>query len=120
MRSRRNELHARTAKILEECLPELAEQRPELVARHCTEAGLIERAILHWGKAGRKSAAQSAMTEAVAQLSKGVELIASLPDSEERQRQELGLQSALAGALAAFRGLAAPNRSGLCPREGAL
>jgi class 3 adenylate cyclase/predicted ATPase len=120
LRSRRNELHARTAKILEERLPELAEQQPELVARHCTEAGLIERAILHWGKAGRKSAAQSAMTEAVAQLSKGLELVASLPESQERQRQELGLQSVLAGVLAAFRGLAAPETGRAYARARAL
>jgi len=49
------------------------------------------------------------MTEAVAQLSKGLELFGNVPESAERQRQELELQSALAGALMASRGIAAPE-----------
>ena len=120
LKSRRNELHARIVKVLEERFPELAEQQPELVARHCAEAGSIDRAVFYWGRAGRKSAAQSAMTEAVAQLSKALELLAGLPESQECQQQELELQSALAGALVASRGLAAPETGRTYARARAL
>ena len=40
---------------------EIAENQPELLARHCTEAGLVEKAARLWGKAGLRSmASQSA------------------------------------------------------------
>jgi predicted ATPase len=120
LKSRRKELHARIVRVLEERFPELAEQQPELVARHFTEAGSIERAVYYWGRAGRKSAAQSAMTEAVAQFRRGLELLADLPENLERQRQELELQSALAGALVASRGLAAPETGRAYARARAL
>jgi predicted ATPase len=120
LKSRRTELHARIVKVLEERFPELVEQQPELVARHCTEAGSNGPAVFYWGRAGRKSAAQSAMTEAVAQFSKGLELLAGMPESPERQRQELELQSALAGALMASRGLAAPETGRAYARARAL
>ena len=56
-----------------------------LLAHHCTEAGLIEKAVGYWLKAGQQSIARSAMTEAVAQLRKGLELLRGVPDGEERQ-----------------------------------
>jgi predicted ATPase len=88
---------------------EMGEQRPELLAHHATQAGLIERAVVQWGKAGRKSVSRSAMAEAVSQLRRGLELVPALPDTPERQRLELELQSALGGALVASRGIAAPE-----------
>ena len=33
-------------------LPEIAENQPELLARHCTEAGLIEKAASLLGQSG--------------------------------------------------------------------
>ena len=68
---------------------------PELLAQHCTEAGLIEQAVDYWQRAGQQALARSAMAEAVAQLSKGLELLAGLPDRPERRRRELGLQLGL-------------------------
>ena len=47
------------------------------------------------------------MAEAVAQLTRGLEVLASLPDGAERQRRELGLQLALGQASIAARGFAA-------------
>ena len=40
-------------------------------------------------KAGQKAMARSAMTEAAAQLQKGLDLLASVPDGQSRQQQEL-------------------------------
>jgi predicted ATPase/class 3 adenylate cyclase len=109
LRSRRQDLHARIAMEIETHFAEVGEQRPELLAHHATQAGLIERAVVQWAKAGRKSVLRSAMAEAVSQLRRGLELVPALPDTPERQRLELELQSALGGALVASRGIAAPE-----------
>ncbi len=109
LRGRRQELHTRIAVALEERFPEIVEQQPELMAQHCTQAGLTERAIAYWGKAGRKSLARATITEAVAQLRKGLDLISSLPDSQERARQELDLQTTIGPALIVTKGFAAPQ-----------
>ena len=109
LRSRRQELHTRIAAVLEERFPEVVEQQPEILAQHCTQAGLTARAIAYWGKAGRKSVARATMTEAVAQLRKGLDLISSLPDSQERARQELNLQTTIGPALIVTKGFAAPQ-----------
>ena len=45
LRSRRKDLHARIANVLEEQFPEVAEAEPELVADHCTQGGLPEKAV---------------------------------------------------------------------------
>ena len=65
LREPRRALHARIAETLENQFAEIAESQPELLARHCTEAGLIEKAGL-WGKAGQRSLERSALVEAVA------------------------------------------------------
>jgi class 3 adenylate cyclase/predicted ATPase len=109
LRSRRQELHTRIAAVLEERFPEIVAQQPELLAQHCTQAGLTERAIAYWGKAGRKSVAHSTMTEAVAQLRRGLDLVSSLPDSPKRARQELDLQTTIGPALIVTKGFAAPQ-----------
>jgi predicted ATPase len=94
--------------VLEEQWPETAEAQPELLAHHCAQAGLIEQAIAYYARAGQRAIARSAMAEAIAQLTKGLELLTSLPDSASRQRQELELQIALGQALIVAHGYAAP------------
>ena len=64
LREPRRALHARIAETLENQFAEIAESQPELLARHCTEAGLIEKAAGLWGKAGQRSLARSALVEA--------------------------------------------------------
>jgi predicted ATPase len=56
LRERRRALHARIAETIENQFTETAERQPELLARHCTEAGLIEKAASLWGKAGQRFA----------------------------------------------------------------
>ena len=55
LREPRRALHARIAETLESQFAEIAENQPEFLARHCTEAGLIEKAAGLWGKAGQRS-----------------------------------------------------------------
>ncbi len=108
LRGKRQELHGRVAHVLEKQWPETADAQPELLAHHCAQAGLVERAIAYYARAGQRAVARSAIAEAIAQLTKGLELLTSLPDSVSRQRQELELQIALGPALVAAQGYAAP------------
>jgi class 3 adenylate cyclase/predicted ATPase len=109
LKARRRELHARIARTLEERFPETAEAEPELLARHCAEAGLARRAVEYWQRAGQRALARSAMAEAVAHLTRGLEALADLPGGAERQRRELALRLALGQASIAARGFAAPE-----------
>jgi predicted ATPase len=109
LRRTRQQLHARIAEALEAHSPELMDTQPELFAQHYAEAGLVEKSVVCWGKAGHRSTARSAMAEAAAQLQKGLYQLALLPDTPERQRQELELRSALGAALLAVKGQAAPE-----------
>ena len=78
LREPRRALHARIAETLESQFAEIAENQPELLARHCTEAGLIEKAALLWGKAGQRSLDRSALVEAATQLTRALDQIAAL------------------------------------------
>ena len=109
LRNARRQLHAQIAEALETHFPELMDSQPELFARHYTEAGLVEKSVAYWGKAGQRSAARSAMAEAAAQFQKGLDQLALLPEDSERQRQELELRSALGAVLHAVKGYAAPE-----------
>ena len=109
LRGPRQQLHARIAGALESHFPELTESQPELFAQHYAEAGLVEKSVACWGKAGHSSAARSAMAEAEAQFHKGLDQLALLPDTPERQRQELEFLSALGAVLRAVKGLASPE-----------
>ena len=94
-RARRQQLHQQIAQVLEEQFPETVETQPELVAHHYTEAGLIAQAIPYWQQAGERATQRSANVEAIAHLTKGLELLKTLPDTPERAQQELTLQIAL-------------------------
>ena len=109
LRGPRRQLHARIAEALTAHYPELMDSQPELFAQHYAEAGLVEKSVACWGKAGRRSAARSAMAEAAAQFQKGLDQLALLPDTPERQRQELEFCSALGAVLLAVKGCAAPE-----------
>jgi predicted ATPase len=109
LRSRRQQLHARIAMTLEDQFPEIVVAQPELLAQHCAEAGLAEKAVGYCLKAGQQSVVRSAMTEAVAHLQKGLDQLAGLPDDPWRQQQELDLQIALGPAMIAARGYSAPD-----------
>jgi hypothetical protein len=104
LRDRRRALHARIAEILETQFPEVAESQPEVLARHCTEAGLIEKAAAFWAKAGRRSAARSALVEAIAQLSRALDQIATLPGTPALRREQIELQVALITPLTHVKG----------------
>jgi predicted ATPase len=102
-------LHAQIAAALEAHSPDVTETQPGLLAQHYADAGLIEKSVACWGKAGHRSAARSAMAEAAAQFQKALDQLALLPDSCERQRQELEFWGALGAVFLAVKGHAAPE-----------
>jgi class 3 adenylate cyclase/predicted ATPase len=106
LRSSRQQLHAQIAAALETQSPELMETQPELFAQHYVEAGLVEKSVAYWSRAARRSAARSAMAEAAAQIQKGLDQLALLPENRQRQQQELEFWSALGAALRFIKGQA--------------
>ena len=104
LRSRRQQIHARIATTLENQFADLAAAQPQLLAQHCAEAGLNEKAVGYLLKAGQQAYVRSAMTEAVAQFQKGLDLLPSLPDNRGRQQHELDLQIGIGQALHATKG----------------
>jgi class 3 adenylate cyclase len=109
LREPRRALHARIAETLEGQFTQLAENQPELLARHCTEAGLIEKATSLWGKAGQRSLARSALVVAIALLTRALSQIANLPALPALRRDEIALQVALITPLVHVKGYAAPE-----------
>lgn len=109
LREPRRALHARIAEVLENQFPEIAESQPEVVARHCTEAGLVERAAALWGKAGERSLARSALVEAVTQLTRALDQITSLAATPALRRERIKLQVALITSLSLVKGFASPE-----------
>ena len=109
LREPRRALHARIAETLESQFTKIAENQPELLARHCTEAGLIEKAAGLWGKAAQRSLARSALVEAAEQLTRALDQIATLPTTPALRRQQIKLQVALITPLMYVKGYAAPE-----------
>ena len=88
LKSRREQLHARIARVLEERFPETAATQPELLAQHYTSAGLHDQAVDYWHIAGQRASERSANLEAIAHLTRGLELARTLPDPMQSARQE--------------------------------
>jgi predicted ATPase len=107
LRGPRQQLHGQIADALEIQSPELMESQPELFAQHYAEAGLVEKSVTYWSRAGRRSVTRSAMAEAAAQFQKGLDQLTLMPDTPQRQRQELELCGALGSALQSVKGFAA-------------
>src|SRR5262249_15898126 len=101
LRSTRQQYHQRIAQVFEEGFPDQGETEAELLAHHYTEAGLTEQAIPYWQRAGQQASDRSAYVEAIAHLTKGLEVLASLPETPEHAQHELELQIALGAVTAA-------------------
>jgi predicted ATPase len=125
LRSTRQQHHQRIAQVLETQFPDSAAMQPELVAHHYTEAGLPALALAYWQRAGQHALQHSANLEALGHLTKGLELLATLPETPARAQQELDVLIALGPALMATKGYAAPEveqtyarARGLCQQVG--
>jgi class 3 adenylate cyclase len=120
LRRPRAALHARIADTLESQFPDVAERQPELLARHCTEAGLIDKAAALWGKAGQRSLERSALIEAAEQLTRALAQIAILPGTPALRREQIKLQVALITPLMHVKGYAASETKAAAERARVL
>jgi class 3 adenylate cyclase/predicted ATPase len=107
LKTRRSELHRHVANVVSRQFPEIAEAQPEILAHHYTEAGLAAEAVPLWLRAGETMSQRTAHVEAIGHLTKGLGLLATLPDTLERAQQELALQMTLGTSLLATRGFGA-------------
>jgi class 3 adenylate cyclase/predicted ATPase len=106
---RRQPLHERTAQAIEELYRDGLDEHYGELAHHYGRTENVPKAVEYLHLAGEQAAQRSAYAEAVSQLSRGVELVATLPESRERARQELSLQIALGETLMATQGFAVPE-----------
>jgi class 3 adenylate cyclase/tetratricopeptide (TPR) repeat protein len=106
LRSKRQQIHADIAAILEHDFPELAENQPEVLAYHHQEAGNHKLAVRCWLESGQRALAHSANVEAIASFRKALQLLNTLPETPERTKQEIDIQLALGIPLIAVKGYA--------------
>ena len=120
LKSTRQNQHRRIADVLIERFQDLIEKQPELIAHHYTEAGLQERAIPYWQKAGQRALERAANVEAIAHLERALKLVETLSPTSSRDKQELELQMGLAPAYMAIKGWASLDVERSCRRARAL
>ncbi len=125
LKSTRQRYHEQIARAMEARLSETIETQPELLAHHYSEAGRAEQALPYWQDAGKRAVQRSANVEAINHLTRGLELLKTLPESPDHARRELALLIALGVPLRAIKGFAAPEVGkayaralDLCQRQG--
>lgn len=107
LRRTREQYHLQVATLIESRFPDTIESHPELIAHHYFEAGESELAIDYFQKAGARAMLTSANQEAIAHLTKGLEILDTMSENPERDQQELSLLMAIGPALIATKGYAA-------------
>jgi class 3 adenylate cyclase/tetratricopeptide (TPR) repeat protein len=106
LRKDRQSVHARIMEVLERHHPEICNQTPEILARHCELAGQIERAVRSLIDAGNKAIRNSANVEAIKHLKHAREL-ARQPGVMPKQAAlafELAIESAIGTPLISVAG----------------
>lgn len=109
LKTRRAEIHDRTARALVEHFNDVTLTRPEIVAFHCAAAGRTEDAIDHWHRAGVSALESSAEHEAVGHLRKALQQIATLTESPGKVEREVKCLITLGSVLAEMRGYGSPE-----------
>jgi predicted ATPase len=109
LRSTRQQYHQRIAHVLEARFPARCATEPELLAHHCTEAGLAAQAVRYWQRAGQLARDRSANLEAISHCTTGIALLTTLPETPKRTQQALTLYTTLGAALQMAKGHAVPE-----------
>lgn len=106
---RQRALHARITLAIENLYAGRLADCVEHLAHHAGRGGLREKAVAYLRQAGSKAFSSSAHAEALANFTRALDLLATLPTGVERDRQELGVRLALGPTLQVTRGYAAPE-----------
>ena len=107
--ARRMQLHQRIGARLEAGYGARAGEIAAQLAVHFERGGEVQRAVHYWQQAGDNAARRHAYQDAIAALTKGLALLATLPDSPQRTEDELTLQLSLGELLMAVKGTPAPE-----------
>ncbi len=116
LQGRREAIHGRVAEAIEVLYQDSLEEYCEQLAYHYEEGGDAEKAIEYLHKAGSKAMRSSANEAAIAHLTRGLELLKTLPETPERIQRELDLQIALGVPITATRGYTAPEAESVYSR----
>jgi class 3 adenylate cyclase/tetratricopeptide (TPR) repeat protein len=104
LRSRKQQIHSDIAVILERDYPHLVESQPAILAHHHQEAGNHQLAIRCWLESGQRAFMRSANVEAIVSYRKALQLLSILPETPDRNKQEIDIQLALGIPLIAVQG----------------
>ena len=105
--ARRGRLHHQVGARLEAGYGARAGEIAAQLAVHFERGGVVQRAVHYWQQAGANAARRNAHHDAIAAVTKGLTLLAALPDSPERTRHELTLLLTLGELLMAAKGMGA-------------
>jgi DNA-binding winged helix-turn-helix (wHTH) protein/predicted ATPase len=107
LRSKRQHIHGEITSAIEQAFPEIVEMQPEILARHCAEAGLDEKAQKYWRTAGEQAVRRASNREAIEHFRQALALNEKLPADISRSRTELAILSQLGPALRSVHGWSA-------------
>ena len=109
LKRQRQTYHQHIAQRLEEQFPETVRLQPELLAHHYTQAGVAASAVPYWRQASKQALDRAAPLEAIAHQRQGLAVLETLPETLDRQRQELSLQLELGPTVMMARGFTSPE-----------
>jgi adenylate cyclase len=107
--AQRARLHQATGDVLEKLYGDQTEMIAMQLAHHFQESGLARKAVQYLLQAGTRCVRQAANQEAIAHFSRGLALLESLPETEERDQMEFALQMGLGPPLIGTKGWGAPE-----------
>jgi predicted ATPase len=119
-REQRRMLHERAAQAIETLFEDRLEEHYGELAHHYRHSGSTQKSVEYLQRAGEQAVQRSAYAEAISQLTTGLELLNTLPDTPERARQELVLLLLLGPAMMATKGFVAPEVERVYARARAL
>ncbi|MBI3756894.1 MAG: hypothetical protein HY267_02855, partial [Deltaproteobacteria bacterium] len=109
LQEQRKALHERTGQAIEQLFHDRLEEHYDELAHHYQRSGDTEKAIEYLQKAGQQTVKQSSNTVASAHFTAALTLLKTLPETDARNRRELGLQLDLGAVLMTVRGQSAPE-----------
>jgi class 3 adenylate cyclase/tetratricopeptide (TPR) repeat protein len=105
--ARRREVHERTAAALEELFAGKLDDQVDALAHHYSRSGNVAKAVGFLRRAAEQARTRSAYDDAIRYVNEALRLLPELPDSWERDRDEIAIQGIRGLLLAATQGFAA-------------
>jgi predicted ATPase len=106
---KRKSLHERTAQAIEALFAKRLDAYINELAHHYQHSANVAKAVHYLTLVGQQASQRSAYLEAISNLNLGLDLLKKLPETPERDRRELALQTALGPSLMEAKGDASPE-----------